>query len=201
MLIGCDIMTTCLCETVALLGAYVVGALPTGPLIARLQGITDLHTRGSGNTGATNIGRILGAPSFLIVLLIDAGKAYGYLAAMSWWGISYPWLPACAAALLAGNCYSVFLAGKGGKGVATSLGILAFLAPVWLGIIVGIWLISFLLVRQVGVASSIAALFLAGISLYHLNDSVDLAIFMLCLSALILARHRSNIKAYFGRLL
>jgi glycerol-3-phosphate acyltransferase PlsY len=118
-----------------LLIAYIVGAVPTSYVMVRFFLNKDIRTLGSGNSGATNTGRVLGAPGFITVLLIDLLKAYGVLyltAAVSQYD---PFLLLCvAAALLLGNAYSPFINFSGGKGVATSLGVVFFLfAPLmWL---------------------------------------------------------------------
>jgi glycerol-3-phosphate acyltransferase PlsY len=118
-----------------LLIAYLVGAIPTSYLMVHFFLNKDIRTLGSGNSGATNTGRVLGAPGFISVLLIDVLKAYGVLYLAAAWSQHDPFLLLCvAAALLLGNAYSPFINFAGGKGVATSVGVVFFLfAPLmWL---------------------------------------------------------------------
>jgi glycerol-3-phosphate acyltransferase PlsY len=115
--------------------AYLLGSIPTGLLIARSRGI-DLRKIGSGNIGATNVGRALGRKYFFIVMLIDAVKAAAPTLAASLVagrephtvGLHLLWL-ATPVAVVLGNVFSVFLKFKGGKGVATGAGIVLGVFP------------------------------------------------------------------------
>src|SRR2546425_11355139 len=118
--------------TVAI-AAYVLGSIPTGYLVARAKGI-DIRAVGSGNIGATNVFRILGRPAGIFVLVFDGLKGF---AASAWWTKLIIWLFALAAAeevylrLVAGvavglgHNYTCWLRFKGGKGIATSAGVVA----------------------------------------------------------------------------
>ena len=112
-----------------LLGAYLVGSIPTGYLIAKLAGIADIRSHGSGNIGATNVARLIGIHGFFLVLCIDALKAYAYLRYMQTITSQDVYLCAIALLILSGNIHSLFLGFRGGKGVATSIGIAAALMP------------------------------------------------------------------------
>jgi glycerol-3-phosphate acyltransferase PlsY len=139
--------------------AYVIGAIPVGFLVARAFGITDIRTQGSGNIGASNVLRTAGRVAGLLTLGGDIVK--GYLAATA--GATVGGLTPLAAstgaiAAIVGNCWSVFLLLRGGKGVATGLGALLAVVPlamlpaalVWLGVAVGS--------RYVSLASVMAAI-------------------------------------------
>src|SRR5690348_15473304 len=102
--------------------AYLVGAIPTGYLIAKLKGITDIRQHGSGNIGATNVSRILGKHYFFLIFFLDAGKAYLFIHALKA-HFSFNYLCIFASIVLVGNGYSIFLRGSGGKGVATLFGL------------------------------------------------------------------------------
>ncbi len=108
--------------------AFFAGAIPFGVLIARRRGV-DIREQGSGNIGATNVARVLGARAGAVVLVLDAGKGAAAVLAAEHWSASL----ACAAlagwAAICGHCFSPFLRGKGGKGVATALGVFLALAP------------------------------------------------------------------------
>jgi glycerol-3-phosphate acyltransferase PlsY len=110
------------------LAAFLAGAIPFGLLLARRRGV-DIRTQGSGNIGATNVARVLGLRDGLIVLALDAAKgALAVAIAERWCGLPVV-VAAAGGAAIAGHCFSPFLHGRGGKGVATSLGVLAVLAP------------------------------------------------------------------------
>src|SRR5581483_8545951 len=104
---------------------YLIGAIPCGYLIARACGINDIRNHGSGNTGATNVGRILGLKYFFLIFFLDCLKAYAVLAVLAHYGFEQSDLIIPALALLVGNAFPLFLRFRGGKGVATSVGILA----------------------------------------------------------------------------
>jgi glycerol-3-phosphate acyltransferase PlsY len=108
--------------------AYVAGSFPTGVLLARARGV-DLRKVGSGNIGATNVGRALGRPFGVLVLVIDAAKGFLPVFLARQLGLS-PWvLAAVGLAALLGHSFSLFLRGKGGKSVATALGAALAIAP------------------------------------------------------------------------
>lgn len=106
---------------------YLLGAFPTGALLGRLAGV-DLRQRGSGSTGATNVLRVLGPRAGALVLAVDIGKGWlAVIMARRWAGPAGA--PLAGLAAMVGHNYSVFLGGRGGKGVATGLGTLLALSP------------------------------------------------------------------------
>lgn len=176
------------------IGGYLVGSIPTGYMIAKWAGVQDIRNHGSGNIGATNVGRSLGKTFFALVFSIDAGKAYAYMSAVSWYAPEI--LAIAGIALVLGNVYSLFLGGKGGKGVATSVGVIAFLMPYCLPVMFCIFILIALWTQTVGVASVVAFMmlpFFAYVIYGHTVMSVIVAIF---LSLLIPLTHYSNIMHY-----
>src|SRR3989442_325060 len=148
--------------------AYLLGSIPTGYLVAQARGI-DIRTVGSGNIGATNVFRSLGTPAGVVVLLADALK--GWLAVVvvarlvySAFGWAFDpqgqeWLAICAGlAAILGHNYTCWLHFKGGKGIATTAGVVLALVPWGLLIILGIWIGAFAVTRYVSLASICAAL-------------------------------------------
>jgi glycerol-3-phosphate acyltransferase PlsY len=114
----------------AILGAYLVGAVPIGWLVARAFGVTDIRRHGSGNIGATNVLRTLGRLPAIVTLLGDVAKGYVAVAVAARLSAGDPHAVAVAAvAAVVGNCWSVFLGFRGGKGGATGLGALLRLVP------------------------------------------------------------------------
>jgi len=183
---------------VVLFFAYVIGAIPTGYIIAHNSGISDIRTQGSGNIGATNVARILGVKYFFLVFFLDSAKAFLFLKVLALSGLSDLVLAFAAGALLVGNGFSVFLRFSGGKGVATAVGILAALAPHLLLVLFVPWAVLFLLTKTMGAACVGAALSLPFFSLLMADDSL---VFYgtLFIAAWIFLRHVSNIRDYFKK--
>lgn len=179
----------------ALLGAYIIGSIPSGYLIARYYGFADIRQFGSGNIGATNIARALGLPFFFIVLFLDACKAYSYLQFCEYMGLNGFTLLLCAWAILIGNSYSFFLNGSGGKGVATFVGIMGAINPIFCFLLLLTWLALLLCTRIVGIASVITAMLVPVYALFF-TDMYGF-IFMLTVAGFILLRHRDNIRLYY----
>lgn len=177
-----------------IVGAYIIGSIPTGYVVARWCGINDIRRFGSGNIGATNVARLLGLKYFFVVLFLDAFKAYSYLVVSSLL-LSRFELLLCAFALLLGNSFSLFLYGSGGKGVATLVGIMLALNPL-LCIVASItWLVSLAIVRMIGIASVIAAVSIPFYAMV-LTDIYGF-LFMTVVAAWIIWRHRMNIRLFY----
>lgn len=179
---------------------YLIGSIPIGFLIAKSKGI-DIRTVGSGNIGATNVGRALGKKWQFIVLILDALK--GYLAVLSanflfknnGTYISFGPLLVGSCAIV-GHNWTIFLKFKGGKGVATSAGVIAALTIY--GFLAG--LLTYLLVtkttKYVSLGSMLGALSIT-LTIFIFppeNDSTYLKIFGILISALVIIRHKENIK-------
>lgn len=112
------------------LGAYLLGSIPFGLLLAKLFGGADVRKAGSGNIGATNVARVVGPLAGILTLILDTAKG----AAAVWLAArvtseSSAWMMAAAFAVLLGHCFPVWLKFKGGKGVATALGVFLALSP------------------------------------------------------------------------
>lgn len=161
---------------ILLLGAYVVGSIPSGWLVARLKGIENIRQHGSGNIGATNIARLLGTRYFLVVFFADFLKAFGYLWLLHIWSVPPGWSLICALALLLGNTKSIFLFFTGGKGVATSFGLLLAVQPYVLAVVVLVWVAVLLFTRTVGIAS-VCALFAAPLVAFLIRARTDTLFF------------------------
>ena len=114
----------------AIVGAYLIGAVPIGWLVARAFGVSDIRRHGSGTIGATNVLRTLGRLPAIVTLLGDVLKGYVAVALAAHFTQGDPVAVALATvAAVVGNCWSVFLGFRGGKGVATGLGALLRLVP------------------------------------------------------------------------
>jgi glycerol-3-phosphate acyltransferase PlsY len=110
--------------------AYLLGSIPTGLLVGRARGV-DIRAVGSGNIGATNVARALGKPWAVLVLAADAAKGFVPVLVARLDPARFPPAAVAAAGLAAivGHMFTLFLRGRGGKGVATSLGVAVALSP------------------------------------------------------------------------
>ncbi|MEM7166782.1 MAG: glycerol-3-phosphate acyltransferase [Planctomycetota bacterium] len=190
--------------------ALLLGSVPFALLLGRLRGI-DIRKVGSGNVGATNLARSAGLGWGVLAFVLDAGKGFlpvwallaGWVAidVSSLWldGAWYPAAVGCAAVL--GHCFSPFLNLRGGKGVATTVGAVAALDPVVTGGLLLVWVATLALLRNVGVASSVAATAGVGVGAFFLaiDDRRVLGSILILLGGVILVRHRRNIRDFLGR--
>ena len=179
-----------------LLFAYLVGSIPFGLLLGKMAGI-DVRTAGSGNIGATNVSRLAGKKFGLITLLLDMGKALFPMLLVGWWLRDSQqkelWVALSGAAAFLGHLYPVYLKFRGGKGVATALGIFIYIAPVAalldLAIFIGVvynW-------GYVSLGSLTAALMMPGL-VWLIDGSRNNAVLALFIGVLIWIKHRDNIK-------
>jgi glycerol-3-phosphate acyltransferase PlsY len=179
----------------AFLGGYLIGSIPFGLLLARAAGHGDIRRIGSGNIGATNVLRTGDKRLAAATLLLDAGK--GALAVMiaQRWGTD-PSVAAAAGAVL-GHLFPMWLGFKGGKGVATALGVLAALN--WkVGALAGLtWLGVAALFRYSSLAA-LAALALAPLYGYWMHAERRQVQFAAVLAILVWARHWENIARLFS---
>lgn len=182
---------------ISLLGAYLIGSIPSGFLLCRLHGIHDIRQHGSGNIGATNVARILGFKYFFLVFFCDFLKAYAYLLFLHSYNVTQLHLVFAAIALLIGNAFPLFLGFKGGKGVATSFGILSLLQPYLLVYAFICWSIVFGISKTVGIASVITLFLLPLCSVFLVNDVSWMGLFTFFISFLGLFLHRNNIKNFY----
>lgn len=172
---------------------YVLGSIPSGWLAGRwLKGI-DLRELGSGSTGATNVLRQVGKGPALIVFLIDVGKGAAAVLIARALGLG-DWIQVLAGlTALAGHIWPVWLGFKGGKAVATGLGLFLGLAwPVGLASF-GVFLAVFSLSRYVSLASVLAAISLPLLMAAGTSSNANLVVALVAM-LLVLWRHRSNIK-------
>jgi len=175
-----------------LAAVFVVGSIPTGVLVARKKGV-DLRQVGSGNIGATNVGRALGRKWAALVLVADAGKgALGVLVAERLFAEA--WLPAFAGfAAVLGQVFSVFLRGRGGKGVATSLGAGLALAPLPALACLLTFVVVYLASRIVSLGSLVAiASFPVFLRLFGLGTWPQV-LFAVAIAVLVVFRHKDNL--------
>ena len=168
---------------------YLLGSIPFGLLLTRLAGKGDLRSIGSGNIGATNVLRTGSRGLALLTLILDCLKATAaILLAKRLFGDES--VGAAATGAMVGHLYPVWLKFRGGKGVATLLGVLIPLLPIAAGVYAAIWILLLLTVRISSVAGMAAAIS-APISALILHSSYFPM--LLGFSALVLWKHRENI--------
>lgn len=170
---------------------YLVGAIPFSYLVGRLKGV-DVRRHGSGNVGATNVTRVVGAGYGALALIGDVGK--GILAA---WLVSVLDVPLWLSGLaVVGHNWSLFLRFTGGKGVATTVGLLLVFSWPTLLVTVAIWLFLVLLTRYVAVGSMIALLSAPVVLSLSQAPSVNWELVGLfgALGLMTVWQHRSNIQ-------
>jgi glycerol-3-phosphate acyltransferase PlsY len=178
--------------------AYLLGSIPFGFLIVKARG-ADIRTAGSGNIGAANVTRNAGAVAGILTLLLDAGK--GYLAvwlAGRMAGGEISWMMVAAVLAVIGHMFPVWLGFKGGKGVATGLGVFLPICPeaVAAGIVLWILVVAFWHYSSLGSVVAAAALPILVYLLYAPRHAPPANVTMgtILIALLVVARHRSNIE-------
>ena len=171
---------------------YLIGARPTGLLVIRALRGVDIRELGSGNIGATNVYRVAGLPIAALVLLLDALKgavpvALAQVGAQPAWGEI-----AAGLAAIAGHNWSVFMGLRGGKGVATSFGVLTALSPGAAAVAAAVWLAAVAATRYASVASLSAIASVPAVMWWRREPREHLAFGLLAL-AFVVYRHRANI--------
>jgi glycerol-3-phosphate acyltransferase PlsY len=184
------------------IGAYLLGSIPFGVLVAKAKGV-DIRASGSGNIGATNAMRVLGKPAGLLVLILDALKGY---AAVAWLPVvlskclgSPPTAPGVLPVLagigaVLGHIYTCWLRFKGGKGIATSAGVYLALAPWAVLIAMVVFLVAVALTRYVSVGSIAAAVALPAAVWIRTPHDLFLDIVTTAIGAMAIYKHKSNIQ-------
>ena len=183
-----------------LIGAYLLGSINGSLVIGRAMGV-DIRSEGSGNAGGTNALRTHGKWFALGVVIIDVLKAVVAVAWLPTLGspaeplAGVTWLQVgCGAAAVAGHCYPAFFGFRGGKGMATLLGVYAALAPVLLLVAILTWLAVMALFGYVGLATMVGAaaapvyVFIKGA-----GPTSPLFVFALAMALFVVFTHRSNI--------
>ena len=181
-----------------LLAAYLIGAIPTGVIITRLVSGEDIRKAGSGNIGATNVYRVAGRKLGIITLLGDCLKAVlPMLIAMKIFSLQGNDLALIGLAAFIGHCYPIYLGFKGGKGVATALGVFLVIAPLALLGAFVVFALTLWRWRYISLASISAA---ATVPLLILLFGAPLPIVLsaLIIAAIVVWRHRENIARLNG---
>ncbi|MCD4813339.1 glycerol-3-phosphate 1-O-acyltransferase PlsY [bacterium] len=180
-----------------LLVSYGIGSIPFAYVYGKIRGV-DIRTQGSGNPGATNIMRVFGVFSGILVLLADAAKGYLAVVIIAGWAVTgNPDLlkVACGLAAIMGHTFTFFLRFKGGKGVATTCGVFLGLAPLATLLVLIPFVVVVALTRYISAGSLVAALSFPAI-IWFVGETGHqyLFFYVSVLSALmIVLKHRANI--------
>lgn len=171
---------------------YLAGSIPFGLVLTRLAGLPDIRKIGSGNIGATNVLRTGRKDLALLTVIFDASKA-GFVALLfqDIYGSEFLGLVAGTMAII-GHNFPIWLHFKGGKGVASTLGLMVFMTPVTGWLTVGTWL-AMAFLKKYSSLSALTALAVAPIYAWFFNSHMA-AWFYLGLAVLSFYRHRENIK-------
>lgn len=192
-----------------ILGAYLVGSVPFGLIVARVAKGIDIREHGSKNIGATNVTRVLGVKWGAVCFGLDVlkGALPAWLLPSLLLAVDNPhrvhWQVAAGLMTILGHMFPVWLGFHGGKGVATALGVVAMLAPVSTALTFGVFVLCFTASKIVSISSIVSALTFAALQMSRLwpepfqASTWSLAAFSLAVPTLIIVKHRSNI----GRLL
>ena len=184
-----EIFLSCLC-------AYTCGSIPFGLLLAKKQSI-NIREHGSGNIGATNVTRILGKKAGLFTLAGDVFKGWFVVFLASLWFGKTIIVALAGLAVFLGHLFSIFLNFKGGKGVATYVGILCCL-DIYLGFsFFIIWIITFLIFKYSSLSSLLGSLSIPIINFFIFKE--DVIFFFVIMFVLIFYTHRENIKRLLNR--
>lgn len=179
---------------------YLLGSVPFGVLVARRRGV-DVRAAGSKNIGATNVARTVSRRAGIVVLLFDIIKGaapaavYLYLLAAP---ANPMWLVAVGLAPILGHCFSPWLRLRGGKGVATALGVFAVVDPLAAAIAVGVFAAVFAAFRVVSIGSMLGALAIVAVQVLLDRPTAQLVL-AAAAAALIVARHHGNLRRLLGR--
>ena len=175
--------------------SYLVGGIPASYLAGRWSRGIDLREHGSGNLGATNAFRVLGAKVAAPVMVFDVLKGFVPAYSFSAWDTSADWRWALAygGAAIVGHVFSVYMRFRGGKGVATGAGVFLGLAPAAVGVAFAVWLVTLRLGRMVSLASILAAVTMVPL-LFLTRRPVEVAVLGTAVAAFVVFAHRANIR-------
>jgi glycerol-3-phosphate acyltransferase PlsY len=179
--------------------AYLLGSIPFGYLLVRIFRHQDIRTTGSGNIGATNVARSGAKGLGIATLLLDCGKAFvAVKIAQHIAPGNYDLAVVAAIAAILGHVFPVWLGFRGGKGVASALGVFLALSPAAAGCTFAIFFVIFIITRYVSLASVIGSAFFPLFGLYFVPVRTPIVIAgFLFIPLLVIVKHRENIRRLF----
>ncbi|MBB5318020.1 glycerol-3-phosphate 1-O-acyltransferase PlsY [Tunturibacter empetritectus] len=176
--------------------AYLLGSIPFGYLLVKIFRHEDIRATGSGNIGATNVARSGAKGLGIATLLLDAGKSFlAVKIALHLAPGNYDLAVITAVAAILGHVFPIWLGFRGGKGVASALGVILALSPATAACTFGIFLVVFLLTRYVSLASMIGSATFPLFGLYFLPQRTPLVIAgLIFIPLLVIVKHHQNIR-------
>jgi len=182
-----------LVPVVWIVAAYLLGSIAFGILVSKLFGLPDPRTVGSGNIGATNVARSGKKSAAILTLLGDIFKGW-FPVWMALQAVDVMWVvSAVGLAVFFGHLYPIYHSFKGGKGVATALGVMLAISPLLALAALATWVIVFAIFRYSSLAALMAAI-LAPVYAFYLLPYRDYVLTVLVMSVMLVWRHRSNIQ-------
>ncbi|QXW65831.1 glycerol-3-phosphate 1-O-acyltransferase PlsY [Streptobacillus moniliformis] len=172
--------------------AYLLGSIPNALWIGKIFKNIDVREYGSGNVGSTNAARVLGWKLGLFTLLLDVLKGSIFVIVAKKLNLDDIYLVLIGMSAILGHSYSIYLGFKGGKAVATSLGVFIILVPKVILLLLIVFIVIVFITQYVSL-SSITCAFLLPILVYMLYNNVVYTIFGLFIAMIIIIRHKSNI--------
>ncbi len=178
---------------ITIICAYLLGSIPTGLLLAKAFGGVDIRSTGSGNIGATNVYRTLGRKVGIMTLVGDCLK--GLVPVLVAKSLDFPdaWVAAVGLAAFLGHVYTIFLGFKGGKGVATALGVFLGLSPLSVLAALVVFVLVLLKWRYVSLGSIVAAAAMP-VFVAVLDPRILVIAVTSVISCIVIHRHRENIR-------
>jgi glycerol-3-phosphate acyltransferase PlsY len=175
--------------------AYLLGSLPFGYLIVRWQRGIDVRATGSGGTGATNVMRNLGVAGFVATFILDVGKGLIAVLLASWLSSGNPWyIAASSVAAILGHCFPVWLRFRGGKGVATGVGVFIALAPLQVALVLVIFAIVVAIWRYISLGSIVATAAFPLLVYFMKHAPLPIVLGAAGSAVIIIAMHHANIR-------
>ena len=174
---------------------YLIGSLPFGYLLVRLQTGADVRSLGSGNIGATNVLRTTGRAAAVGTLILDIAKGFFAVWLMARFTTQSPvWMSAAALAVMAGHAYPVFLKFHGGKAVASFIGAFLYLTPAPMAAVLVLFVIVAAATRHISMASIIASGSLPLAAWFIEHPPAPVLIATLAAGVFVIYRHRANLS-------
>ena len=175
--------------------AYLLGSIPFGYLIVRWERGIDVRSTGSGGTGATNVMRNLGVAGFIATFVLDVGKGMIAVLLASRLSSGNPrWIAASSVAAILGHCFPVWLKFRGGKGVATGVGVFLALAPLQVALVLIIFAIVVAIWRYISLGSIVATAAFPLLMYFMEHAPLPIVLGAAGSAAIIIAMHHANIR-------
>ncbi len=172
--------------------SYLIGSIPSGVIIAKIFKLGDLSKLGSGNTGGTNVGRIGGSTLGILTVTSDIVKGMIAMSLMQKFGLTPMELALMGLVTVIGHVFPIWLKFRGGKGVATTAGVLISIDPYTAIVFCSTWVISLALMGIASLSSILAIVFALAWAYFTLPSSIFLV--LSTIFVIVLLRHKDNIK-------